>query len=107
MTCRENDVQRHREEEIHDQNRKGRVHDGFGRSPTDAYRALTRGEAFVATYEDNQQREHARLRHSHDDVPWPGPADHVCDVIRAVHVEQIHRDEVSCDDPERDTFRDQ
>ena len=86
MTRRENDVQPHREEEIHNQNGKRRVHDSFRCRPTDADRAFARSETFVTTDEDNQDRKNARLRHGHDDVPGPRPADHVCDVIRAVYV---------------------
>ena len=86
VTCRENDVQPHGEKEIYNQDSKRRIHDSFGCSPADADCALARGETFVATNENNQQRENARLCHSHDDVPGPGPPDHVCNVIRAVNV---------------------
>ena len=54
MTCRENDVQPHREEEIHNQNGKRPVYYRFRCRPADAYRALTRSETFVATDEHNQ-----------------------------------------------------
>src|SRR5262249_20339858 len=40
MACRENDVQPHREEEVHDQNRKRGVHDSFRCRPADTDRAL-------------------------------------------------------------------
>src|SRR5262245_12687553 len=107
MASGENDVQPHREEEIYNQNRKRRVHHSFSGGPADADRSLARGQTFVATDEDNQQGENKCLGHSHNDILAPGPVDHGLDVVRSVHAQQVNRDEVSGNDAERNTFRDQ
>src|SRR4029453_4358190 len=73
LSCRENDVQSHRQKEINNQNRERGVHDCFGRCSSDANGAFACGQPFVATDENNQERETKSFSQTHDDVAGRGP----------------------------------
>ena len=107
LSCRENDVQSHRQKEINNQNRERGVYDRFGGCPSDANSTFARGQAFVATDENNQERETKSFGQTHDDVAGARPTHHVVDVVRAVDSEQIDGNEIAGNDPEGDTFRHQ
>ena len=64
-------------------------------------------QSFVATDENDQEREAECFRQAHDDVAHLRPAHHVRDVVGAVDIEQEDRDEISRDNSEADAFRHQ
>ena len=58
---RVNDVERHGEEKIADQNRERGVHHRFSRGPADAHRAFACGQSFVATDEHDEYSKTERF----------------------------------------------
>src|SRR5207247_10353379 len=72
-----NDVERHGQEKVADENGERSVDHRFGGGATDADRALARGQSFVATDEDNQNAEANCVRQTHNDVAAADPAHQV------------------------------
>ena len=100
-----NDVERHSQEKIANEDGQRAVHDCLGGGATDADCALARGQSFVATNEDDEDSETERFRQPHDNVAVARPAHHVRHVIGAVDFEQEDRHEITDCDSNRDAFR--
>src|SRR3989442_12452696 len=95
VPCRINDIERHGEKKIANQNRKRGVNHRLGRRPADANSALACGQSFVATDEDNENAEAERFRQAHNDVAIARPLDHVRHVVWAVDSKKENRNEIT------------